>query len=250
MNNSLFSLEGKTILITGASSGIGLACVELLDKMGANLVLIGRSREKLEAIRLTSIGNHHLVSVDVTDYEEVNKALSSLNLIYDGVIHSAGISTTLPLKYINPAKIDEFMQTNVYGAINLTKLVTGMKFRNKSGMSVIFISSVMGIVGELGKTIYSLTKGALISGSKSLALELASKKVRVNCISPGVVETPMSGSAVYSQNEEAYTKVKELHPLGLGKPEDIANACAFLLSDSSRWITGINLIVDGGYTSK
>ncbi|MFD0700098.1 SDR family NAD(P)-dependent oxidoreductase [Myroides pelagicus] len=250
MNNSLFSLEGKTILITGASSGIGLACVELLDKMGANLVLIGRSREKLESIRLTSKGKHHLVSVDVTDYEEVNKALSSLNLIYDGIIHSAGISTTLPLKYINPANIDKFMQTNVYGAVNLTKLVTGMKFRNKEGMSVVFISSVMGIVGESGKTIYSLTKGALISGSKSLALELASKKIRVNCISPGVVETPMSGNAVYAKSEDAYSRVEKLHPLGLGKPEDIANTCVFLLSDEARWITGTNVIVDGGYTAK
>ena len=106
------------------------------------------------------------------------------------------------------------------------------------------------MVGEMGKTVYSLTKGALIAGAKSLALELAMRNIRVNTISPGVVITPMSQNAVYSQDEESFSRVKNLHPLGLGKPEDVANACIYLLSDASRWVTGTNLVVDGGYTAR
>ena len=108
----------------------------------------------------------------------------------------------------------------------------------------------MGSVGEVGKTLYSMTKGALLSASRSLALELAPKKIRVNCISPGVVDTPMSQSAVYSQSEESLNRIRSLHPLGLGRVEDVAHACVFLLSDEARWITGTNLFVDGGYTAR
>jgi len=119
-----------------------------------------------------------------------------------------------------------------------------------TGGSIIFISSVMGVVGENGKTMYSMTKGALISAVKSLSIELATRKIRINAISPGVVETPMSKNAIYSRNEESLDKIKSLHPLGLGQPEDVANACVFLLSDASKWITGTNMLVDGGYLAK
>ena len=111
-------------------------------------------------------------------------------------------------------------------------------------------TSVMGIVGEVAKSLYSMTKGALIAGSRSLAIELADRKIRVNCISPGVVVTPMTQKAVYSRDDESMKKVTELHPLGLGTPEDVANACIYLLSDASRWISGTNLIADGGYTAR
>ncbi|MFV0208648.1 SDR family oxidoreductase [Empedobacter falsenii] len=246
-----FTLQGKNILITGATSGIGRECAIVFDQLGANLVLIGRSKSRLNDLaELLNKEYHIFIDVDITDYDMIKSKLSSLDVIFDGVIHSAGISTTIPLKNITPEKIEPYMHTNVYASIQLTQLICSLKHRNKEGMSIVFISSVMGVVGEIGKTIYSLTKGALIAGSKSLALELASKKIRVNTISPGVVETPMSGTAVYSNDEESYNRVKKLHPLGLGNPKDIANACVFLISDASRWITGTNLIVDGGYTCK
>jgi len=108
----------------------------------------------------------------------------------------------------------------------------------------------MGVAGENGKTLYSLTKGALVAAVKSMAIELAPRKIRVNAISPGVVESPMSRSAVYSRDAASLNKIQSLHPLGLGKVDDVANACIFLLSDASAWITGINLIVDGGYLAK
>jgi NAD(P)-dependent dehydrogenase (short-subunit alcohol dehydrogenase family) len=149
-----------------------------------------------------------------------------------------------------PEKMDEFFHANVHSAINLTRIVTKQSRKSEEGASVVFISSVMGIVGENGKSLYSMTKGALIAGARSLAIELAPRNIRVNCISPGVVESPMSKGAIYSRNEESLNKIRGMHPLGLGRPEDVANASVFLLSDASRWITGTNLIVDGGYLAR
>jgi NAD(P)-dependent dehydrogenase (short-subunit alcohol dehydrogenase family) len=253
MQYNPFSLIGKNILITGASSGIGRQCAITCNSLGAYVILIGRSEEKLKETASQLVNkNYILFATDITAYEPTITGLESLleNTKIDGVIHAAGISTTLPLRNITPEKLQPYFETNVFAAINITKLLTKTKFANPNGMSIVFLASVMGVVGELGKTIYSLTKGALVAGTKSLALELAQKKIRVNCISPGVVETPMSATAVYAQNEEAYNKIKSYHPIGLGKPEDIANASVFLLSDGARWITGTNLIVDGGYLAR
>jgi NAD(P)-dependent dehydrogenase (short-subunit alcohol dehydrogenase family) len=248
-----FSLKGKTIIITGASSGIGRQCAVTADAMGAKLILVARSLSGLENTASLCAQSPLLISSDVTDYanteKELKNAIDKIGKI-DGIIHAAGISTTLPLKNITPEKLEPFFQTNVYAGINITRLVTKMGNYNKDGVSIVFIASVMGVVGELGKTIYSLTKGALVAGTKSLSLELAAKNIRVNCIAPGVVESPMSSNAVYAQDKEAFDKIKSYHPLGLGKPEDIANACVYLLSDASRWVTGTTLIVDGGYTAR
>lgn len=253
MQNNPFNLSDKHILITGASSGIGRQCAITSSRLGANVILLGRSSERLqETAALLENDNYTIVVTDITDYEntiaKLEEALTDLKI--DGIIHAAGISTTLPLRNITPEKLQPFFETNVYAAIDITKLLTKRKYANPNGMSIVFLSSVMGVVGEVGKTTYSLTKGALVSGTKSLALELAGKKIRVNCISPGVVETPMSANAVYARTEEAYNNIKSKHPIGLGTPEDVANACAFLLSDGARWITGTNLIVDGGYTAR
>lgn len=253
MQKNPFSLSGKNILITGASSGIGRQCAITANALGAFVILIGRSEERLqETAGLLSNADYLLLATDITAYEKTTAGLENLvkNFKINGIIHAAGISTTLPLRNITPEKLQPFFETNVVAAINITKLLTKSKFANLEGMSIVFIASVMGIVGELGKTTYSLTKGALVAGAKSLALELASKKIRVNCVLPGVVETPMSANAVYAQDVAAYDKIKNYHPIGLGKPEDVANACAFLLSDGARWITGTDLIVDGGYTAR
>ena len=249
-----FTLQGKIIVITGASSGIGRQCAITCSQMGATVILLARSAERLEeTLSHLSPGNHRSYPIDLVDFEKVESTVKQINTTYgkiDGLIHCAGISTTLPLKLISPEKLDGFYQTNVIAAVNLSRLFVKNTHFSKEGGSIIFLSSIMGVVGELGKTVYSLTKGALISGSKSMALELASKKIRVNCISPGVVITPMSQNAVYSQDDESLNKTKALHPLGLGNPEDIANACVFFMSDASRWITGTNLLIDGGYTAR
>ena len=251
--SDIFNLKNKTVLITGASSGIGRSCAIECSKAGATVLAFGRNEDRLQETLSSLEVEGRAISVDLNETEavdEVMKSLESEGLNIDGVIHSAGISTTLPLRMISPEKIKPLFELNVSSAIYLTKWVTRKKFVPPGGSSVIFLSSVMGSVGESGKTIYSMTKGAVLAASRSMAVELASKKVRVNCISPGVVETPMSDNAIYSRNEEARSKIESLHPLGLGVPEDVAHAAVNLLSDASKWVTGTNLFVDGGYTAR
>ena len=222
--------------------------------MGANLILLGRNKERLDSTHRKLVTNSTVNTflVDITDYQSleatIKEAVSKTGKL-NGIVHSAGISTTLPLRSIKPNTTEYYLRTNVTSAIELARICTKKNHFSNGGGSLIFLSSIMGVVGEIGKTTYSLTKGALIAGTKSLALELAKRKIRVNCISPGVVESPMSKQAIYSENETSRSRVEAMHPLGLGKPEDIANACIYLLSDASRWITGTNFIIDGGYTA-
>lgn len=252
---SPFSLEGKLIIVTGASSGIGRQCAISCSNLGATVILLGRDQARLnETLKLMLDPDKHFVrSVDLLEYNTVGdvvREMVSQKGKLSGLINCAGISTTLPLNAISTEKMELYFKTNVIGAINLTKQVVKSTNFHEEGGSVIFISSVMGTAGENGKTLYAMTKGALLSASKSLSIELATKKIRVNCISPGVVVTPMSRSAVYSKDEESLKRIKSLHPLGLGQPNDVANACIYLLSDASTWVTGINLVVDGGYLAR
>ena len=255
MNTNPFSLSGKTIIVTGASSGIGQQCAITFSRMGARIALYGRDQSRLEETlcQMTESEKHIICAVDLLEYDKIEETVKDVVMKigrFDGLINCAGISTTLPLNAITPQKMEQFLKTNVIGAVNLTKQVIKSSHFSEAGGSIIFISSVMGVAGENGKVLYSMTKGALIAAVKSMAIELAPRKIRVNAISPGVVESPMSKSAIYSRNEESLNHIKALHPLGLGQTEDVANACVFLLSDASRWVTGTNLIVDGGYLAK
>lgn len=250
-----FSLKDKKIIITGASSGLGRACAILFSQLGAIIVLMGRDENRLIETRnhMLNPENHLIISLDLKKLDaieaHINEASSILGT-FDGFVHCTGISTTLPLRLINEDKLNSFFQTNVYSAIQICKILSKPKYMNINGGSFVLISSVMGHVGEVGKTIYSLTKGALLAGAKSMALELAPKKIRVNCVSPGVIITPMTSAQPYNESEESLNLIKSYHPLGLGEPNDVANACAYLISDASKWVTGTNLMVDGGYTAK
>jgi len=255
MSNTPFSLYGKLVLVTGASSGIGRECAVKCSRSGARVILLGRDETRLnETMGLMEQPHiHGMYSVDLAAYESVSEVIKGIVSKYgriDGVINCAGISATLPVNAVSPGKMEEFFRTNVIGVINLTKHAIKQAHFSENGGSIVFISSVMGVVGESGKTLYSMTKGALISAVKSMAIELAPRNIRFNAISPGVVETPMSKNAVYSKDEDSLNRVRSLHPLGLGKPEDVANVCLFLLSDEARWITGTNLVVDGGYLAR
>lgn len=254
MMNNPFSLQQKNIIVTGASSGIGQQVAITCSLMGARVALIGRNKERLEETRKQLEGEGHItVSFDLTELdglkEQVSNIVNQLGQI-DGLVNCAGISTVLPLKLMSPAKLEEFFKTNVFASIELTRQVLNIKNVNKQGASVIFFASVMGCVGENAKSLYSMTKGALISGCRSLAIEYAPKKIRINVVSPGVVETAINKNQPYLADPEKRKITESLHPLGLGATEDIANACVYLLSDASRWVTGQNLIVDGGYTIK
>lgn len=248
-----FALHNKNIIVTGASSGIGQQCAISCSKMGARVILIGRNEERLQETlqQMDSPEKHVVCSVDLTNFDKVSEAISSVIEKVDcihGVIHSAGTSVTLPLKVVTKEKLDSLFQTNVYSAYNLTKEVCKVGRFAKEGGSIIFFSSVMGSVGETAKSLYAMTKGALVAGTKSLACELAKKKIRVNTISPGAIITPINENSEHISNPEKRQKLEEKHLLGLGTTEDVANACIYLLSDASRWVTGTNLFVDGGYT--
>lgn len=249
-----FSLQGKNIIVTGASSGIGRQCAITCARMGARVVLIGRNVERLEETKSQLEGNGHLaVSYDLTALEGLKNMVAGIVAEtgpIDGLVNCAGISTTLPFKLMKPEKVEEYFKTNVFATTELTRQVLNIKNVNKAGASVIFFASVMGVVGENAKSLYSMTKGALLSGCRSLAIEYAPKKIRVNVVSPGVVETAINKNQPYLADPEKRKITEGLHPLGLGTTDDIANACVYLLSDASRWMTGQNLIVDGGYTIK
>lgn len=255
MHSNHFLLRNKVVIISGASSGIGMAAAISISKAGASVILMGRNQERLKQTSnlLPPNAKFYEIVHDFSDGSipetELGKAVEALGPI-SGFVHSAGISNTVPVRMIDEKKFRQITDVNILSGILMSKWISKPSHFNAAGCSIVFLSSVMGIVGEAGKTLYSLSKGAILSGAKSMAIEFAPKKIRVNCICPGVVETPMTDKAVYSQSEEARNRVVALHPLGIGHVEDIANAAVFLLSDAAKWITGIHLPVDGGYTAR
>lgn len=255
MNTNPFDLIGKHIVISGASSGIGRQCAISCAEMGATVSILGRNEERLRQtlIDMPEHKKHKMYRVELTDEIMVNQTVNNIvenSGEINGLLNCAGISTTILMKSVNKKKMDEFFENNVYSAFFLTKEVCKPKHFSKKGGSIVFFSSVMGSYGEIGKSLYGMTKGALQAGVKSLACELARKNIRVNAVSPGVVITPINENLPHIADPEKRQQLENMHLLGLGKTEDVANACIFLLSDASRWITGINLFVDGGYSAK
>ena len=250
-----FDLNGKNVIVTGASSGLGRQIAISCSQMGARIVLMGRSEERLQEtlLKMQNPELHIPVLIDLTEFDLIEgiieDSIARIGKI-DGVVNCAGVSSTLPLRSVSPEKLQNHFNTNVVAAYQLTRVVSNPKYFSPDGGSILFISSVAGMVGENAKSAYSMTKGALISGSRSLAVELAAKKIRVNTISPGLVVTPLNSNAEHITNPEKRQALENQHLLGLGSPEDVANACIYLLSDASRWVTGTNLVVDGGYTAR
>ena len=248
-----FTLKEKTIIVTGASSGIGRQCAIDCSKMGAKVILIARNQERLEET-LGSLDNndHQVYSYDLTQIDGikdlVNEIVSSNGKI-NGLIHAAGIEITKPIKLLEPCDFEMIYRTNNLSGFELMRQLSSIKNMNKGG-SIIFISSITAIIGRSGVAAYAASKGAMISATKSFALELAKRQIRVNCISPGTILTPMMQKYLNDLDEISRQKRVDGFPLGLGETTDISNACIYLLSDASRWITGQNIIIDGGYTIK
>ena len=252
--HSIFNLSNKNIIVTGASSGIGRQCAITFSQLGANIILIARNRKRLEeTFNRLNKGNHLYISQDIIEYDKLENAINTVTEKIgkiSGFVHSAGTEMTLPLKSMTSSYYENMFAINVISGFELARIISMKKYLDKNGASFVFISSVMGILGQAGKIGYCSSKGALISGAKAMALEMASKNIRVNCIISGVVETEMSNKMFESLPKESKKSVIDMHPLGLGKPNDIAYACAYLLSDAARWITGTNLIIDGGYSAR
>ncbi|HAT50480.1 MAG: SDR family oxidoreductase [Nitrospirae bacterium] len=246
------SCDGRLILVTGASSGIGRATAVLLSRLGARLLLVGRSQEKLEQTLAALDGTGHRIEpFDLNETEEIPawfKHLIAESGPLSGLVQCAGVQHYTPARFITVDKINRMMKVNVFSTTMLAKCCAG-KGAVLPGGSLVFIASVAGLVGDAGLSVYAASKGAVIALTKSLALEFAPAKIRVNAVAPGCVETDMLDKMRLNLTADQVQALAAKHPLGFGTAEDVAHAVAFLLADTGRWITGSVLTVDGGYTA-
>jgi NAD(P)-dependent dehydrogenase (short-subunit alcohol dehydrogenase family) len=246
-------LSGKLILVTGASSGIGRATAITLSRLGASVILSGRREEELRVTleMADKASRIYIDPFDLSDTDAIPSWMNRLCMKYDsslqGIVHAAGFGVTFPIRASNRKKIDEVMSVNVYASIGLLHGISMKAIGGENGCSVVFISSVAGFAGAAGKTVYCGSKAALHIIAKSAAIELALKRIRVNCIAPGWVDTPMLQKAL-CELPEGVKDLQNRQVLGLIPPEEVGIAAAYLISDAARHITGTTLVLDGGYT--
>lgn len=243
--------EGKLAIITGASSGIGLATARLLESEGARVVCVARNVERLQAALASLVcpEKHVALPLDVTDepaMESAVKTIKELGSPLHAGIFCAGAHALRPLQTLNSARIDDLLNANLKSALLSTKLFA--RCASPEGSAVVWLSSVAAQIGNPMESVYAAAKGALVSACRSVAAELAGRKIRVNVVSPGVVETPMSAAWMKYLSAEQINKIRERHLLGFGSPEDVARVIAFLASGEARWMTGSCVVADGGFS--
>ena len=249
MTYNPFSLEGKTILVTGASSGIGKETAISCSKMGARLIITGRNQDRLQETFCQLDGDEHRqILADLTIQQDIENLISQVGQI-DGVALCAGKGFSSPVLYSTREKFNDIYDVNFFSPIETLRLLVKKKCL-KPGAAAVFIISIGGTERWTpGNAIYGTSKAALKSMLQYFAIELAPKKIRVNGISPGMVETPLIHSGQITQ--EQLDADKESYPLKrYGQPVDVANGVVFLLSDASSWITGQSLVIDGGVTAR
>ena len=244
-------LSGKNILVTGASSGIGKGISIFLSKLGANVIIAARNEEKLkETYKELEPGNHSYYLIDLNNLKAIEGMLDNICSVdrkLNGIVYSAGISRTVPIQYLKMEDLMNIMSVNFYAFMELVKHFSKRKYNDKGG-SIVAISSISSRVGARGLSAYCASKGALDSAIRSLAVELAAKNIRINSIAPSMIKTQIYDGLVELVNNNNFeADLKKRQIMGLGKPEDVAGAAAFLLSDAAKFITGTSMIVDGGY---
>jgi len=244
MNNP-FSLEGKTILVTGATAGLGRQTAVTASHMGARVIITGRNEMRLEDTMSKLAGSgHQAIPAELTQAvarEQLVEALPSL----DGIAHSAGLTLLHPFKFTDEKRYREIYAINVEAPMFLTQRLFKHRKLNNGG-SIVFISSLGAFRGVVGHSVYAGSKAALVGLSRVLAHELSNLKIRSNCISPGMVRTEVVEAFAQQLSPEAQAADEAGYPLGYGTPEDVANAVVYFLSPASRWVTGTNFIMDGG----
>lgn len=242
-----FRLDGKTVLITGGSSGIGAQAAIDASEHGAHVIITGRNAARLnetfEKLHNKSL-DHKMIVHDFNNTESIYQFADALPML-DGVVHSAGISRMVPFKMFNEKVLNEVHFINFITPTLLTQRIL-YKRKIKDGGSFVFLASIASFMGVKANGVYSSSKAALISVSQNLAIEVAPRKIRANCLAPAMVWTPMNLSDQSPLTPEQLKADEVSYPLGYGQPEDVSNAIVFLLADASRWITGTTIKLDGG----
>lgn len=248
----LIDFMDKVVVVSGASSGIGRAIAVTLGESGARLILVGRDSSRLKEVSdLLKNVDHHILELDLAQSDAIAPALKGsikkLGPVY-GLCHAAGSAETLPLSATRPQHIQQLMDVNLVAGIELARVVSRRDVMEPEGGSILFISSIYGIIGKPGVIGYSASKGAITAAARSMAVELAKRNIRVNVLSPGLVWTEMTREAFSVIANGNVKKIEEDHLLRTGTPDDVARAAAFLLAPQNSWITGADLVIDGGYT--
>jgi NAD(P)-dependent dehydrogenase (short-subunit alcohol dehydrogenase family) len=244
------ALHGMTFLVTGASSGIGKAAAILLSECGARVVVNGRDEARLNQTLSELKGAGHLASV--ASLENADQTTDWLKSVLEqsgplaGVFHCAGMELIRPARMIKQAQLNDVLGSSLFAAFGIARAMSA-KNALVDGGSIVFMSSVAGSTGQVGMTAYSAAKAGIDGLVRSLACELASKKIRVNAIAAGAVHTAMHDRLTNGSGDEATLAYEESHLLGFGQAEDVAQAALYLLSPASRWVTGTTMVVDGGY---
>lgn len=244
-----YSLNSKQILVTGASSGIGRAISIECSRMGGRMLITARNEKRLQETLslLDETNSHRAISADLSSDDNIIQIADSIEEKLDGIVLCAGIAKPKPFSFISSTDISDIMSINFNASVILAKELIRKKKINKKA-SFVFISSISGVtISSIGSSLYSASKGAINAIAKAMALELAPKQIRVNCVNPGMIDTNIYHNSPITE-QQLKEDVKR-YPLGrYGKPEEVAYAAIYLLSDASAWVTGSNLVIDGGYT--
>jgi len=245
MSEKRFS--GWPVLITGGGSGIGLACARRMAAEGARVLLVGRRADALaEALKSLTGEGHRMLVADAADEAALLpgvKAFAATGLLRAAIL-CAGEHLLRPLAIAKAEHFESQFRANVLTAAVAARVF--VKFAAKNGAAMVLLSSIAGIRGVAGVSAYAAAKGAVLALSRSLAVELAPQRIRVNTLVPGVARSAMSDKFLASLPPEQVEAVRRSHLLGFGEPEDVASAASYLVSDEARWITGAELVVDGG----
>lgn len=240
-------LAGKTFLVTGASSGIGRAIAIALAQQQAHVIITGRNPSRLNETLSMLNTESRAIAGDLTIAEDRDHLISGIPAL-DGICHAAGVIDPLPVRFVDQKRFDKVFEINTVAPILITSQLLGTK-KLKHAASIVFVSSIASSHSMKGGALYSASKAALESFSKSIILEHAAKRIRANCLKPALVRTPMYDQVQHLSLMGGLESSEAQYPLGLGAPEDIAAATLFLLSGASRWIASTSIIMDGGLTA-